>query len=122
MADEIKTLLERWAKAEPERCKGHQFGEKFYLEVGNCVFQPDLSPFSVLVRGHRFEGEEAEMWLQFAVQQAIIQRDWSFDLSFGSLRYQTWLQAEWGNPSYSRVQKTGAVAMLVAYIQALEAK
>lgn len=106
----MKELLERWAELEPEWCyttdESSTFRLSYNLQNGHYINAANLS-------------NEILAIIQRSVQNAIVARNWPFDLSFGSYGYKAWVQAEFGNPAYA--EATGVVeCLLSAYLKALE--
>jgi hypothetical protein len=102
-------LLKQWSELEPEKCSPAEAGSVFRLSYN-------------LQNGHYIDSNnlsnEILAIIQRCVQNAIIARNWPFDLSFGSYGYKAWIQAEFGNPAYA--EATGIVeCLLSAYIKAL---
>jgi hypothetical protein len=104
-------LLKRWAELEPEWCSTTDidsvFRISYNLQNGHYINAAHLS-------------NEILAIIQRCVQNAIITREWPFDLSFGSYGYKAWILYEFGDPAYT--EATGIVeCLLSAYIKALEA-
>lgn len=69
----MRDLLARWAAVEPERLK-NLYDQAFRFDMGEYdhsiyFLYDDLSPIDLA-------------WIQWATQQAIIARGWSFELSY----------------------------------------
>lgn len=109
MNDTTKTtmqeLLARWAEAEPSHC---QLLSGYYVVDARIVY---------LLRTDTLE-VDGLMRIQWAIQEAIAERGWYFELSYSPERgYET--EVGMGN-GYS--DKNLAEAILAAYLQALESE
>jgi hypothetical protein len=103
-------LLKQWSELEPEKCSPAEAGSVFRLSYN-------------LQNGHYIDSNnlsnEILAIIQRCVQNAIIARNWPFDLAFGSSGYKAWIQAKFGNPAYA-VSTDIVECLLAAYITALK--
>lgn len=111
---EMKELLKRWAELEPGWCE---------LRVGGSywVGKITVDGESVAYRAHPpFTEPHSLMRTQFAVQQAIVARGWDYRLETytmeGDRQYVAWVYP--GGQALG--QTTEAVALLSAYLKALD--
>lgn len=99
----MRELLERWAKLEPDKCQvvsGH------YLVDGRIVY---------LLRTDTIE-VDALMITQWAVQKAIIAREWYFEIFCNPTKCTV------GVLSSMATEDNPAEALLGAYLAALEGR
>lgn len=111
---ELQQLLERWASLEPERCFLHSPGE----DDGWCVVH------SGFLHGWRFRPEWHPFHAQIAAQEAIEARHLSVLFSASSTpdgyRYFVNLRHPWTGKAHTWDDGSPAVALLAAYLNALE--
>jgi hypothetical protein len=101
---EMKQLLEKWAEAEPGRCSR---GVYSYAVDGRIVYSLRQDATEV----------GAEMWIQWAVQQAIIKRNLSLDIHYGATGWDVFVE---GYEGFAKGKATVAEALLEAYLDAIE--
>lgn len=110
----MRDLLARWAATEPGKCHLHEEIEGFTVSSGKwwyLVLDSNLAEESNLIK------------IQWAVQQAIVSRGWSFELKY---------DPDWPDPRYEATvdsNKSGGwefgndgfvAPLLAAYLHTLE--
>lgn len=101
----MKELLKRWAELEPMLCK--------YLSDGVAL---PVNGEWVFIYATLFD---ANMFIQYKVQQAIVARGWRFGIQHYSDDFQVWVAAPNGRYCWSNADSP-AEALLSAYVKALE--
>lgn len=109
----MRELLARWAEVEPDVCED-LYGQTIRLHL------LDDSTYSIHPIVDDLPVSHLAM-IQWAVQQAIVARDWSFELSYYSILGS--YGAEIDIDSHRSVNRPGSSpteALLTAYLRALE--
>jgi hypothetical protein len=115
---DLREKLERWAKLEPERCKKMLDDETTHL----------LAFGDGLVRLRASRPEANLRIVEFAVRDAIAARGWAWEVEYNPLSDNSYdgfvdrdPQAVSLGSCYTAEDSSAAVALLRAYLQALQA-
>jgi hypothetical protein len=118
----MRELLARWAELEPERCKHIKTGlqanrvewEEFYISDGDqeLLTHSDMHNISCTSNG-------ALMWIQWAVQQAIVARGWYFQVRYVPINKKFLASVGF---TYDQIGDNPAEAILSAYLKEIEAQ
>lgn len=105
----MRELLARWAEIEPDLCKHDRWQD---------LFKEPRDEFRVsgkIAFSDQFRDEPDLAWIQFATQQAIVERGWVYNLEWDGEWY-VWINDKWTGQDLENPAK----AILEAYIAALE--
>jgi hypothetical protein len=113
----MKELLERWSKVEPSQCQ--LAGFQIFTVAGRGI----CADFTYSYTGtYIYEQELVLAWLQYAVQQAIEARKWSFEMKRDCWVFEPSYEATIWTTKADGWHKSDdpAEALLSAYLMALE--
>lgn len=100
----MNELLKRWAELEPTLCE--------ISKDGVCLFTNDEWVFIYTLPF------DADMFIQYAVQQAIVARGWRFGIQLYS-GFQVWVAAPNSRYCWATNADNLTTALLAAYVQVL---
>lgn len=114
----MRELLARWAEVEPARCRCQL---KANGELERILI---LTPYGWQLTLDTEEPEEyypnelhAGMCIQLVIQQAIVERNLSLDIRYGSSGWDVFID---GYEGFAKGKKTVVEALLEAYLDILE--
>lgn len=112
----MRELLTKWAELEPARCEPFRVGIfTIWTESGAArqIFGPDdLTDLDLA-------------WIQFAVQQAIVERGWSYKVGHDShygWGYEAEINDSTAEDKCAQGHSSAAEVLLIAYLAALEGR
>lgn len=105
-------LLKKWAILEPKRCRPCE-------ETGNLEVRIKQDEWCEVVLDDIITLDL--MWIQWAIQEAITEKDWNFSTSLICYPHSKYWRAMVHKQSHPTVDNTGLVeVLLTAYLAALE--
>lgn len=120
MESNIKGLLEKWSQLEPQLCRQDIDTDEFdYSEV---IYHVNNTPvYSTQYPENYYPDKDHSLArIQWAVQQAIIEKGWYFNIWQNYNEYRAETGPKMPSPFFSKSDNP-AEALLAAYLKTLEA-
>lgn len=115
----MRQLLARWAEVEPTRCRVETLPDNLAEFILNLDGRAILVFTDTGIRGFWETESDSLMQIQWAVQQAIIARNWAFTARYIA-RYKRHLASV--GFTYDQEGASQAEAILSAYLKEIEAQ